>query len=92
MTTAKAKAPQRRAGQVLTWDSQSDVYEGQYTLVERTGPNRWLAVRLPPSETEILDIQTDPWQTDPDAAIARRWESWGIPFPVCFSRDYHKHF
>lgn len=96
MTTTK-KRPARRAGQVGTYDFQADTFGGQYTLIERAGPNCWLVVDLPPSEAEIAAIREDPWYAahgGADEAIARRWERWGQPYQLRFvSRAaYDRHF
>lgn len=37
------------AGQVRTWDSQSDDWQGQYRLLEDLGSGRWLAEHLAPA-------------------------------------------
>jgi len=85
MTSKNRK--QRRAGQCYTSDFQSDVYGGAYTLIERTGPNTWTCVNLPPSEAEIAAILTDPWNVehgDAERVLAERWARWGIPYTVTF--------
>jgi hypothetical protein len=76
----------RRQGRCYTSDFQADCYGGQYTLVERVGPGQWLCADLPPSETEIEDILTDPTLSEDLAQtiVAERWQHWGEPYAVRF--------
>ena len=51
----------RRAGDVVEYDFQADVFRGRFRLVERVGRNRWLVEDLEPDEAEtnrILDYYT----------------------------------
>jgi hypothetical protein len=42
-----------KVGDVLTWDYQSDVFKGQYRLVENLGRGVWRAENLEPSDELI---------------------------------------
>jgi hypothetical protein len=95
--SSKQQSSQRHAGQVLTFDFQSDVHGGQYQLVERTAPSTWTAVRLPPSETEIASINSDPWYVahgGADVAIADRFALAGVAFKITFvsARRWAEYF
>jgi len=90
-----AKKITRRAGQCYTYDFQADVYGGAYSLVERVGPNRWLCVNLPPSETEIAAIMADTSEyADTEWTLSSRWSRVGETFVTQFvsHANYDRHF
>jgi hypothetical protein len=46
-----------RAGEIRKFDFQSDVFEGEYKLVEKLEGNIWLIENLPPSDEMIARIE-----------------------------------
>lgn len=44
-----------KVGDVFRWDFQSDVFRGEYRLVESQGRNVWLAEYLEPSDELIAE-------------------------------------
>jgi len=42
-----------KVGDVITWDYQSDVFQGQYRLVEDLGRGTWRAEHLEPNDELI---------------------------------------
>lgn len=77
----------RRAGEILTFGFQADVYGGQYQLIERTGPGKWLAMHLPPTEAEVEKISADPYYREHGGAervISDRLQQAGETFPIRF--------
>lgn len=51
MTTTRKR--HRQVGDVLQHDSQSDLLQGSYRLVEHLGGIRWLAEQLPPDDALV---------------------------------------
>jgi hypothetical protein len=43
-----------KIGDIMTWDYQSDIYGGQYRLIEDLGGGRFVAEYLEPSD-EVID-------------------------------------
>lgn len=58
-----------KVGDVLTWDLQSDDFQGQYRLVEHQGGRRWLAEYLEPSD-ELIDRITDYYLNSPSPYLS----------------------
>jgi hypothetical protein len=50
-----------QAGDILTWDYQSDIYQGRYQLVAESTTTKglWTAMRLEPTDAEIEEILAD---------------------------------
>lgn len=89
MTQTKTKA---QVGDVRTWDYQSDIFQGEYKLVENLGGSLWRAEHLPPSEAvidRILEVAVNgrpgQWMTtieEVECEIADRVRRAGTTFEI----------